>query len=403
MAGTRPEEPEAVAAQPLEVLSGLEALARIERSICRNAVSWDPSTAEGYALAGSRAASLPNGLPAPTAAGVSVAGASCVHHVDDSLNAQEAGAFELAAASVQAAVDHSLWAHLLSKRLGRPGLCSLGSSAAADLTLVHLPARKLIDELLKTNSVVPETEADAERIVELAQEAARIISEGTGRSNDLVEREGSGQAALILVGSGLDAARCRRAARILSEAGVQTAALSVNLVRPFPEAAVREALSSAQTVLVVEPQAPRGTLLMAVRAAAQGKTEVRSVASAPVEALLESVAAHLPEGSFDPQSHPPTEAPLGRRLVVAPAGAWGDETVRVAVSVLGQLVPLRLAPRTREHLGATVLVWGSDALSDEETDLLLASHPALLEQSGALALARTRGKVLVLSGAGSSD
>ena len=73
MAGSRPEEPEAVTEQPPEVLSGVEAIAQTEREICHNAVTGDAATAEGLALAGVRAASLSNGQAMSRAGGVSVA------------------------------------------------------------------------------------------------------------------------------------------------------------------------------------------------------------------------------------------------------------------------------------------------------------------------------------------
>jgi ferredoxin len=403
MAGTRPEQPEAVGAQPLVVVNGVEALERTERAICPDAVTRDPASAEGLALAGVRSASLSNGLPSSSLGGVASARASCVHHVDGAPTGGQRGAFELGAASVQAAVDHCLVAHHLSGKLGRPGLCRLAPSLAGDLTLVRLPGRALIESVLSAERGPAELDASSERILELAGEAMRAVGERTGRPGDLVDYEGSQRSGLVLVGSGANAAGAREAARALAASGGEAGALSVNLLRPFPEARVREALSSARSVIVVEGQDRGGALLAQVRAAVSEKSEVHALDPGAGVSLLAAVAEHLPKGAFDPVREASAEEPLGRRLVVAPAGAWGEETVRVVASALGQLISLRLAPRTRRHLGATMLVWGSGALPERDEDLLLASHPALLEPQGALALARDGATVLVLSSAKSAD
>jgi hypothetical protein len=403
MAGTRPEQPEAFSAQPLAVLSGVEALKRTERAICADAVTRDPAPAEGLALAGVRAASLSNGLPSSSLGGVAAARASCVHHVDGAPTGGPSGAFELCAASVQAAVDHCLVAHRLSGKLGRPGLCRLAPALAGDLTLVRLPGRELIEGALSAEPGPAELDASSERILELAGEAMRAVGERTGRPADLVDYEGSPRSGLVLVGSGADAAGAREAARTLAASGVEAGALSVNLLRPFPEARVREALSSARTVIVVEGQDRGGALLAQVRAAAAEKSEVHALDPAAGVPLPAAVAEHLPKGAFDREREAPAAEPLGRRLVVTPAGAWGEETIRLVASALGQLISLRLAPRTRRHLGATILVWGSGALPERDEDLLLASHPALLEPQGALALARDGATVLVLSTAKSAE
>ena len=58
MAKIHTGEPASAPVQSTEVLSGLEAVARIERVICDGAVTREPAVAEGLALAGLRAASL---------------------------------------------------------------------------------------------------------------------------------------------------------------------------------------------------------------------------------------------------------------------------------------------------------------------------------------------------------
>ena len=133
-----------LAEQSQAVLTGSEAVARVERTIAADAVARDPAVAEGLAMAGVRSASLVDGPSIGAADGIAVSETSCVHHVHAPPGFERGGAFELAASSVQEATDHCLVAHLLSRRLGRAGLCSLAPSLAEDLNLT----RNNLDEQL---------------------------------------------------------------------------------------------------------------------------------------------------------------------------------------------------------------------------------------------------------------
>ena len=392
-----------LAEQSQAVLTGSEAVARVERTIAADAVARDPAVAEGLAMAGVRAASLVDGPTLGAADGIAVPEASCVHHVHAPPGFERGGAFELAATSVQEATDHCLMAHLLSRRLGRAGLCSLAPSLAKDLNLISLPEPGLIAELLATDAGASEPEASPDRIVELAREVLRAVGDRTSRPANLVELQGEEGAEVVLVASGADTAPAREAARALSEAGVAASALSVILVRPFPEAEVRKALNGSRMVLVVHAPGEPSALLAPVRGAVDEKTEVRPLAAADPERMIETLPKHLPEGSFDAQklAAAPEEAP-SRRLVVAPEGPWGEETARLALAALGQLGSLRMGRSTGSQVGATVLHWDSAEIPEEETDLLLASHPAVLEPQGALGLVRPRSAVVVLAEAESS-
>jgi ferredoxin len=396
MRGTGPEERESPPARPLEVLTGSEAVARVERAICADAVARDPAVAEGLALAGVRAASLGDGVPSPSSP-IVLREASCVHHVDGIPAREQGAAFELAASSAQEAVDQSLVAHLLSRRLGRPGICSLSPALASHLCLVEVPRPERIALLLDDGAKTAESSAAPSRVVELAGEAFRAAAERIGRAGDVVRYQGKGGEAIVVVASGEDASAAREAATAISGFGV----LSVSLVRPFPESAVREALASAQTVLVLESPAAAGALLASVRACVDPKVDLHALSPGPPAQLLEALGAHLPE-AFDPGRHVPLAATLGQRLVVAPSGPWGETTARQAAAALAELGPLQLAPRVRHHLASTVLSLGSEAISDSGPDVLLALHPALLERSGPLGLIRPEGRVIVISSANSS-
>jgi ferredoxin len=405
MSGRRAAEAETLAAQSQELLTGFDALLRIEHAICGSAVARQPAVAEGLALSGVPAASLSR-EPAP-AAGDRIAlgdGASCVHHVRGAPGRDGAGAFELAAASVQEAVDHCVVAHLVSRRLGRAGVCSLVPSLAAGLSLVRLPGPELVAALLLGEDGPPELEAQPDRIVEIARAALRRVAERTGRPADVVDLQADGatSAEVVLVAAGGDAALARDAAGSLREVGTPAAALAVHLVRPFPEEDVRRALSGARIAFVLTDAGQRSALLAHVRAAVAGATEVRALPSASPARLLGSLAAQLPGVALDPERHAPLLEPLRRRLVVAPAGPWGEETARSIAAALGQLGPLRVATSTRRHLGATVLAWNGGETPGGKGDLLVVAHPALLRERGTLALVRT-GALLVLSDASSSE
>jgi ferredoxin len=383
--------------QSTEVLSGLEAVARIERLICRSAVTRESAVAEGLALAGERAASLADGAPAGAGDAVVAPGASCVHHVNGAPGHEHAGAFELAARSVQEAVDHCLAAHLLSQRLGRVGLCSLSPALAERLDVVTLPGAALAGALLGSGTETAEPDAEPERILELARMALQAVSERTQGGAELVEYRGDDGAEVVLVASGAEAATAGEVARALSQGGVAAGALSVVLVRPFPASAVREVVAGAQRVFVLGEPARRAALLAQVRVVAGEESEIRSLPAGTPAQVLEALVAHLREGSFDLKRHVPVEDAPSRRLVVAPPGPWGEEMVRRVGAALAQLGPMRLGPRTRSEAGATVLAWDSEAAPKARGDLLLAAEPSLLDPEAALSLIRPGSTALVVS------
>jgi ferredoxin len=392
---TRPEESEAMTAESPEVLSGFEALARVARAICGRAVSRSPAEAEGLALAGLRAASLSEGVATARGAGIALPSASCVHHVRGAPGREPFGAFEFTSASAQEAIDHSLAAHRLSGDIGRPGLCSLDPWLGDRLNLVRVPGADVIADALGT----PAPEAEDDGLLERAREALRSVAQRTGRPLDVVDRSGEDGAELVLIGSGAGAARAREAARALCAAGVPAAAVSVNLVRPFPDRAVGDALVGARTVIVAEAPDAADGLLARVQVLLDGRSQVqRAVPSR----LLATVAAHVTEGALGPDRLAPRQRLPGHRLVVLPAGPWGEETARRLVALLGELGPLRLGRRVRRRRGASVLAWESDAWTQHATDLLVAADPAHVEPH-ALRLLRPRGAVVVMSPAASSD
>jgi len=393
--------------QILHIATGLEAVARVENIICPEAVTREPAVAEGLALAGVRAASLAEGQVTEAAGAFTAPEASCVHHVNGTSAHCRAGVFELAASSVQQAVDQALAAHLLSRRLGRPGLCSLSSPLTQDLGPVQLPGPGLVAGVLDGVTGAREPDAGPERVLELAGEALRAVAERTQRPADVVECKGDSDAELVLLGSGGGAVAAREVAAAVSEAGVPVASVSVNLVRPFPESRVRDALARARNVFVVQDPAQGDALLARVRAAVGESTQVESLPQSPrqaagPEALLEALVERLPQAKIDSRrAAASAEQPAGR-LVVAPAGPWAERTLREVAGALTQLGSLRVARRTSVERGAALLAWDGEAIPGGSCDLLLASHPVLLEPESALAELRGGAAVVVLSTAESS-
>jgi len=386
--------------QSQAVLTGSEAVERVERTIAKSAVARDPAIAEGLAMAGVRAASLVDGPSLGAADGVAVSETSCVHHVHASPGHERGGAFELAATSVQEATDHCLVAHLLSHRLGRAGLCSLAPPLAKDLKLVSLPEPGLIADLL-ADAGASEPDATPDRVVDLAREVLRVVGDRTSRPAGLVDGQGDEGAEVVLIASGAETAPAREVARALSAAGVTAGTLSVILVRPFPEAEVREALTACRTAFVLHAPGEASALLAPVRRAVGESTEVHPLAAADSAQMIERIRRALPEGRIEALAMTPPATP-SRRLVVAPEGPWGEETARRTLTALSRRVALDVDRSSDGPVGAVVLHWDSAEIPGEDADLLLASHPAALDSQGALGLLRPRSAVLVLAEAESS-
>lgn len=398
MGNQRKQEPRAVAATPPTVLTGSEAILRVEGAIVGAAPARDPAVAEGLALAGVRAASVSPEFAASPASERCRVDASCVHHVTGHPGqALPNTAFELAATSAQEAVDHCLAAHLLSHRLGRPGLCSLSPSLADDLTLLQLPDESLLAARLAAVGD-READADSDRVVELAQQALAEASV-SGPPLKIIAGDGADDAEIVLVASGAAVAATQAAARTATEAGVPTRWLAPTLIHPFPIAELRKSLASATHVFAVgETDASADRLAAALRATIAEKAELRTLAGSGgvVAALREALVA----ADVDParlRSH--ELAPLAHRLVVAPDSGWGEQTARRVLALLARHPSLRIGRRTRHHRGAVAIGWSAEEIPGGGRDLLLATDPAVLDPPGALSLLRPGAAVVLLSDA----
>ncbi|HEY5657456.1 MAG TPA: ferredoxin [Myxococcota bacterium] len=397
------EKSEALRAQHLEVLSGRQAVVRVERAVCGDALAHDPAVAEGLALAGVRAASVADDADWARVAAVVLPGVSCVHHVTDAPERAPGGGFELAAGSPQQAVDHCLAAHRLSQRLGRAGLCSLAPEFAEQVALLELPGPALRDAVLEAEPEAAEPDAAPERIVELAEQALNALAQRSGRPAQVARYVGDDAAEVVLVASAARAAQIDALAKALSAAGLQAGSLALTLVHPFPIQKVRDVLAGVRRVFVVEEPGRRAGLLAGVRAAAAEKAAVCRLDPAPPAEMLEALEAHWPKRSFDEVWRETAPALPAHRLVLAPAGAWGEEMLCRVAAVLGHLGPLRLGPSVRREAGAVLLEWECEALPEGGADLLVAAAAPLLDTRAALSLVRPKSAVLVVSAAEDSD
>jgi len=397
------QQSRSVAAPTPLVLSASEAIARTERAIVGDALTRDPAVAEGLVLAGVRAASLALHEPVAPEGRLRGAGTSCVHHVGAAPGCASGGAFEIAASSAQEAVDHCLAAHLLSRRLGRSGVCSLTPSLASELSLVHVPESSDLTDRNVPEAVVRAGGVDSHQILDVARNVFASVSERVGRPVTLVRTEGEPDATLVLLAAGAAAASARAAVQALAGAGIPARIVILTLLRPFPNAEVRKALTGARLACVVGECADSVEyLLTSVRAIVEEKADIRAVVGEDSADLVRSLFDVLPDCGFDVAPPALSEAaPFEHHMLSAPETPWGDATLRLTMALLARRGPLELDRRTQRRGGATMLSWSGGAVAHEASDLLLLSQPAALQATG-LALLRPRSSVVVLSDATSS-
>jgi len=392
------QEPRAGAAPT--VLTGSEAVLRVERTLIGSAPARDPAVAEGLALAGVRAASVSPGIAVSPASECCSVEASCVHHVTgEPGQALPYAAFEFAATSAQEAVAHCLAAHLLSHTLGRPGLCSLSPSLANDLALLQLPDEALLAARLAA-ARDREPAADPDRVVELAQQAL-ADAQVSGASLKVVAGGGAAAAEIVLVASGAGAAAARSAAAAATEAGLPTRWLAPALIRPLPLGELQKALAGATHVFAVgETERSAEGLAAALGASVSEKAELRTLTTAAAGGLVAALREALGAAGFDSSQIRSLEvAPLAHRLVIAPDSNWGEQTAQRVLALLAQHTSLRIGRRARHHRGAITIGWSADDIPGGGRDLLLAANPALLDPTGALSLLRSGAAIVLLSDA----
>ncbi len=354
------------------MLTGREAVEQLEQRLCGAPVEATPQAAEGLAAAGTDAASsgsIPPG-PRPPA---SLAG-SCVHHHFGGGRLAGDDDIALAPADAQEALDLTVAARLLARRLRHPVGVRHGDYADA-LVAVSMP----LD--LPASADVSEPSA-----------AAAAVAAATGRDLSLVARSGSADAPLVLVGVGPAGLAAGRLAAAFTAAGLPSAAVVVRQLHPAPVAALTEALTGAKRVITL--RAPGGlhlrsaTVRACANAAAVASAPIPAPSGAPLEALAEAVAAVLPDAL---PALPPTPSEPRFRLAAVPAGTWASGVVRALAHdhVTGEQWQAVEAPA---GAGGVVVTGPTPA---DGPDVLVAAGPGFLDADGPLGAMAPGGIVVV--------
>ncbi|MGM0578576.1 MAG: hypothetical protein ACQEXJ_22820, partial [Myxococcota bacterium] len=364
--------------ETIRTLTGFEAIAATEERLCGAPVSDHPAIAEGLALAGMRAASLLNHDGMPHRPQEGRLAASCVHHVAGDEPAPIAPAdwgAVLAAGTAQQAVDHTLAAHEISARLGRPVLAVVGLDAAERLDMVRLPTVGAQPVGGTGDNEGPESALD------VARDVLRRLGERSDRVLEPVTVTGPDEADLALVVLGRGAEAARTVAEACTRAGTPVRAVAVQLLAPFPADEVGAAIEGTGTVVVADGSPLSDLLLDPVeRLASTAAVRPRVIGAdwtGGVQALADTVAPHLPDGAPSITGDEPTDDRLGR-VRVAPRGPWGEAVARdllAAAAFAGEATIEAVSGRdVRWHgpFGA-----GRDLLLVTDEDALL--EPGLLE------------------------
>ena len=360
------------AARELAVLAGPDAVTRTERILCGDGVTVNAAAAEGLAATGVRAASITTGHIS-VAAGTRGLPESCVHHTIGPLGcaaaAASGAAFVLSAASQQDAVDQCLLGHMLSARLGRPGLCAVAEGDA--LEVVALPDKPGSATAPGFGPGDPEPGVTAERLMELAASARDAVASRVEHPVYLVHRVGPTPAQLVLAGTGRAAAVAAEVAAWMRAGGHPVASLSIALLHPFPAERVRAAVRGTRVVVAVEEPGASG-LAAALAGTLGSQSKLLAVdlpgGGSPQE-LAQAIRAVRP--SMDFETRPRVEH--AGRLQVLPAGTWAEEIATTFVGVLARATSLKAARRrsTGDGVGVT---W--DCEEGGVGTVAIAAHPA---------------------------
>jgi ferredoxin len=362
------------AARELAVLAGPDAVTRTEQVLCGDGVTANAAAAEGLAATGVRAASITSGSVS-VAAGTRRLPESCIHHTVGALGCASAAAsgaaFVLSAVGAQDAVDQCLLGHMLSARLGRPGLCAVAEGDS--LQVVELPRKPGAGMAPGFGPGDPEPGVTAERLMELAASASDAVGSRGGHPVHLVERVGPTPAQLVLAGTGKGAAAAAAVAAWMRAGGHPVASLCIGLLHPFPGEKVRAAIRSDRVVVAVEEPGAPG-LAAALAGTLGPDTKLVAVdlpgGGSPQE-LAEAIRAVRPAMDFE--TRPRVEHP--GRLQVLPAGTWAEESATTFLGVLARATTLNAARRLPDTDGVAI-TWDSDEGGIGR--LAIAAHPAAL-------------------------
>ncbi len=311
-------------AQPtteLLVCSPWEAVNEAERRLCGAGLAADPVVAEGIALAGRPAATrLEPAAPGGSPEGI-VGRGPWIHHALG-CRVDPRFAVVLAAGNAQQAVDHCLAGHRIAAALGRPVLALLADAGLGRWESVRMPP--------ELDGLGPAPASDS--AVSAVSEALDGVSLLLGRRLAPYVWDGPEDATQVLLCCGSDP-RVARAAALLREAGLRSAALGVALVEPLPRRELAARLERREVVFVEPPAASANGLhrwlaLPGVRGSVPCG-DPRSIARAAAQRF------GAPEIRFE---ETPRAAGQALRVgVAAPVSSWAERVLRLLARELARV------------------------------------------------------------------
>ena len=390
------------------VRSGTEAINATERLICGRGAARSPSAAEGFALAGRRAANLLTQDNAATAPLNPTVRMPMVYHRVRALEDISGSflAFELHATHAQEAVLHCLVAHDLSARLGVPGICTVGTRITDGFHPVRLPTPEAVAALppqaqaVKNGFRYPKSD-----IIETAQQAFDRFNAIMGTAYQAIHLHAMDDAEFVLVATGGAATDARHAVERLRAAGLPFGLLTVAMVNPLPQAHIASLLANKRGVAVVEhgsmpPELSR--ILAGIREALADNGQ----AAATVPLLdsdnpeLPALAAAVFGLNFATTQVTEPEAATTRTLTIAaaPSGPMSDAFLLDIASYLCRLANFSVhrGPSPHPLLSSFTLTNGTTQPTGlTPPDVLFLAHPGLLDVVDILDHVAPGGTVLI--------
>jgi ferredoxin len=429
------------------VCAGPEAVNAAEHLICGlDEVTANVEVAEGLALKGRRAASrLEPGDDDPFDAGAIPVhggrGAMVIH----ALVGEADGAWiELRASSLQRAVDHCLVAHVLAERFRRPVTCSLDRRYIDALAAVTLPTERQIRDVFRKRSdeVAPpdsgeyepvdpaRAEAVAERlpgereVLAAAEEAFAQVRDVIGRPLAPFIEHRTEDAQVVIVVAGASRARVAPLIDHWRDAGFSVGLIAVELLQPCPSADILRSVLNAELVVIAHaprPTVPAWSTKLQLAFAERGTNAPTCVAmtltadDAKVEPQLRQRIAQAFEGLDDVASAGriaslPDAGPDDRPTLTIGAtagGPWSKRLLLGFAAYLDGLAPISVQDVRPGVPNAAALIvrprrMGVPGLpiqmeAPPELDLLILTHPGLLDPAGLGASLREGATMIVVA------
>ncbi len=201
----------------------------------------------------------------------------------DSLSQRDTGWIQLYCEDAQEALDTVIQAYRIAEQLLFPVMVVMdGFYTSHFIEPVDIPEQEVVDAFLPPfsvptrfdvenpayigNVVNPEqymfyrhrSFQDMEAAREVILEVARQWADLLGRNYEMVEKDGTEDAEIVLVTSGAMTSTARVAVGSLRNKGYRVGLMKMKLLRPFPAQEVREALRNVPRVVVLDRDVSQG-------------------------------------------------------------------------------------------------------------------------------------------------